>query len=47
MISQTTMTSFNLQSEAQAGQALPLFVCGQLRPKELTVLPEVIRLGRG
>lgn len=47
MISHTTMTSFNRQSEAQAGQALPLFVHGQLRPKGLTISPEVIQLGCG
>lgn len=39
MISHTSVTSFNRQSEAQAGQALPLFVHGQLRPKELNILP--------
>lgn len=47
MISHTNMISFNLQSEAGAGQALPLFVDGEPRPRELSILPEVIRLGCG
>ena len=47
MLSRTIMISFNLQSEAQAEQALPPFAHWELRSRELSVLLQIIQLGCG